>query len=549
MPYEYSKYADGIIQRYGLKLKSGKEYGNKPCPNCGGNDRFYINEFNGYLNHHCRKECNYAERCKALERDGVLPEFNRETGNPYHIQKQIPLKGNARLDGQNVIIPLSDVLTGEEKGHQIIYPDGFKKFPKGMSKANLGCFIGEASNVLFVCEGWATAVAVHVATKQQTLFALDAKTLVKTAKVINHPNVKIAADNDPDGIAAAQATNLTWSKPKTENYDWWDVYHYEGKQALIDQIRDYHEPFRSDNPLDGISLINGIELTNKEFQELEWLKDGFFPIPNFVLIAGAPKVGKSWFALKTAEELAANGHKVVYLSCEDTDRRLKDRYSKVTDFPSEKLIFISGLSSEKPIPKGEDGLAFIKSLTDRIPDLKCVIIDTIQCIRDTNLKQDYASVEVEFSAIRKLAHELNVTIIAVHHTKKKTDFEISPLDKILGSQAIAATVETIIVLERVTGSQDINLFITGKDVEQNDEYRLNWTENGFSDPEDKRIADRGPVQKKIINYVKEHPRCTQTVICDALEKSKQQVNEAVNLLLEKGILKTTEGGRLICLLT
>ena len=86
------------------------------------------------------------------------------------------------------------------------------------------------------------------------------------------------------------------------------------------------------------------------------------------------------------------------------------------------------------------------------------------------------------------------------------------------------------------------------DVEQNDEYRLNWTDNGFSDPEDKRYADRGPVQKKIINYIKEHPRCTQTGICHALDKSKQQVNEAVNILLEKGILQTAEGDRLICLL-
>ena len=60
----------------------------------------------------------------------------------------------------------------------------------------------------------------------------------------------------------------------------------------------------------------------------------------------------------------------------------------------------------------------------------------------------------------------------MHHTKKKTDYETTPIDSILGSQAIAATVETIIVIEQAKGSQDVNLFITGKDVEQNDEYRL-----------------------------------------------------------------------------
>tara|TARA_B100000989_G_C19157272_1_gene309963 strand:- start:192 stop:398 length:207 start_codon:yes stop_codon:yes gene_type:complete len=64
--------------------------------------------------------------------------------------------------------------------------------------------------------------------------------------------------------------------------------------------------------------------------------------------------------MKTAEDLASNGHTVTHLSNEDNNRRLKSRYSKITDFTSEKLIFISGLSSEKPIPKGQDGLGFIK---------------------------------------------------------------------------------------------------------------------------------------------------------------------------------------------
>ena len=116
--------------------------------------------------------------------------------------------------------------------------------------------------------------------------------------------------------------------------------------------------------------------------------------------------------MKTAKDLVSNGHTVIYLSNEDNNRR----YSKITDFPSEKLIFISGLSSEKPTPKGQDGLGFIKSLKDKIPNLKCIIIDTVQCIRDTKLKQDYAGVEAEFSAIRKPTHELNIKIIGVHHT-------------------------------------------------------------------------------------------------------------------------------------
>ena len=133
-------------------------------------------------------------------------------------------------------------------------------------------------------------------------------------------------------------------------------------------------------------------------------------------------------------------------------------------------------------------------------------------------------------------------MIGVHHTKKENgEFESTPIDKILGSQGIAATAETIVVLEQARGSQDANLFITGKDVEQQEEHRLHWTEQGFSEPQNKVLAERGPFQRKIIDYVKEHARCTQVAIADELGRTKQQVNAAVDTLLECRILQMIDG--------
>ena len=170
-----------------------------------------------------------------------------------------------------------------------------------------------------------------------------------------------------------------------------------------------------------------------------------------------------------ARDLAADGHTVLYIANEDSERRLKDRYSKISFQQSDKLIFLSGLDSERSLPRGEQALQFLKACKDSYPDLACIIIDTIQAVRNPALKQDYASVENEFSPLRKLAHDLDITIIAVHHTKKKIDFETEPLDQILGSQAITGTVETILVMQREPRSQNVNLFITGKDVEETDD--------------------------------------------------------------------------------
>ena len=49
-----------------------------------------------------------------------------------------------------------------------------------MCEDGAGAFIGQPSNKLYICESWETEVGVHKATGQQSLFALDAKTLAKT---------------------------------------------------------------------------------------------------------------------------------------------------------------------------------------------------------------------------------------------------------------------------------------------------------------------------------------------------------------------------------
>ena len=71
MQYNFDEYADRMIQRYKLKRKSPNEFGEQPCPHCGGTDRFWISNFNGELKHHCRQNCDPLERVKAMKTDGA----------------------------------------------------------------------------------------------------------------------------------------------------------------------------------------------------------------------------------------------------------------------------------------------------------------------------------------------------------------------------------------------------------------------------------------------------------------------------------------------
>ena len=539
MSLSYSTYAPAIIQTLNLIKATLEEY-TGPCPKCGGKDRFRISNFHGDLKHHCRKDCDFIERNNELINRSLLPEWENKL-QPYHVMKQLPLLA-AELHGNDVIVPLFDVLTGEHRGQQKIKPNGKKLFNKGLKKTQTGAFIGEPTKSLYVCEGWATAVAVHLSTKQQTLFALDAKTLPKLVKVLEHPNIIIAADNDAEGCAAAEASGKPWCTPDADGLDWWDMWHRNGPAETAAML--VAKPSNAVSPLNGYSLSTAKDLSQRDFKELVWLKDKLIPTPNLAIIAGAPKCGKSWYAMGLARDLVSDGHRVLYIANEDSERRLKDRYSKISYQQSDKLIFLAGLDSERSLPRGEQAIDFLKACKENYPDLACIIIDTIQAVRNPALKQDYASVENEFSPLRKLAHDLDITIIAVHHTKKKTDFETEPLDLILGSQAIAATVETILVLQRAPRSQNIDLFVTGKDVEEVDDYTLVWNGHGFNEPVERRLASLGSMQRSIFDYEEQNPRCTQAAIVEHLDRTKQQINEAVGRLLELGLLKNASGGRL-----
>lgn len=136
--------------------------------------------------------------------------------------------------------------------------------------------------------------------------------------------------------------------------------HYRGVEVS-------NEPDAPVDPLNGFTFSTAQELSQRHFEPIKWLKPRLLPLPNLALIAGAPKCGKSWFAMGMARDIVSDGNIVVYIANEDNERRLKDRYAKISDFASSNLIFMSGLSSEKSLPKGDAAHQFIRAIKVKIP--------------------------------------------------------------------------------------------------------------------------------------------------------------------------------------
>ena len=164
----WQEYGPPMISELNLKQATKGEW-HGPCPNCGGTDRFWINEFKGELYTHCR-QCDDFTAIKDKLRDaGLLPRRQLETSEnqastrsepsssiePYHIRKQIDLNlGECSLSGDKLIVQINDIITGEERGTQTI-ANSRKLFTKGLVKEGAGSFIGPHTSTLLVCEGLA----------------------------------------------------------------------------------------------------------------------------------------------------------------------------------------------------------------------------------------------------------------------------------------------------------------------------------------------------------------------------------------------------------
>ena len=82
-----------------------------------------------------------------------------------------------------------------------------------------------------------------------------------------------------------------------------------------------------------LGVIDGIEITDVRYKRSAFLVDGFLK-PGLSVLAGAPKIGKSWMVLQLCLSVAKgepfmgmNTRKstVLYIDLEDSEQRMQDR--------------------------------------------------------------------------------------------------------------------------------------------------------------------------------------------------------------------------------
>lgn len=225
-------------------------------------------------------------------------------------------------------------------------------------------------------------------------------------------------------------------------------------------------------------LRNGTWLDAQTFPPLRWAVNGVIP-EGMTLLAGAPKVGKSWLTLSLAivaalgtyalGQIKVQRRPVLLLALEDGDRRLQERARQI-------------LGDGVPLPQQLDYLTCIdpRLLTATVSEWlqihghhnPVLILDTLGKVKppassgESAYQHDYRV----GSGLKSITDDHpGSSLIVVHHIRKLASDDF--VDSVSGTNGLAGAADSIITLTRPRHEDEATLSVTGRDVEEA-AYRL-----------------------------------------------------------------------------
>ena len=299
-----------------------------------------------------------------------------------------------------------------------------------------------------------------------------------------------------------------------------------------------------------IKLVNARELQTMELKPINWIIKDLLP-EGLLILAGRPKIGKSFLALNLSLAIANGGHalgyfkanknSVLYIPYEDNYRRLQDRINRMLAEEHYKeappnFFIPRDCDFPKMTTEGIDNLG---KILDDNKDIKLVVLDTLgrSIVRNNKRNANQFQDEYDFlSVIQKIALQRHISILFVHHTTKMKYEDI--FDQVLGTTGLTASPDSLILLSK-DSNKDFVLSITGRDVEAK-EYSLKF-QNCIWIVEGEKGKTTTPEREEIISLFRQFDRPLKTKeIAEHLNKSEANISKMLGKMVNDGSLKKGE---------
>ena len=216
-----------------------------------------------------------------------------------------------------------------------------------------------------------------------------------------------------------------------------------------------------------LETINAEDLQNRTYEPTYFLVEELIP-EGLHILAGAPKIGKSWLALwlclcisqgQPLWNFATTQGEVLYLSLEDSFQRIQTRLFDLTEDAPSTLHFAIMADTLKHGLEQQ-----IEQFLTGHPDTKLVVIDTLQRVRGTGSDSNlYANDYQDIGILKQLADKRHIAILLIHHLRKLHDDD--PMNMISGSTGLSGAADSTFVLQKSSRLANIaSLHCTGRDI-------------------------------------------------------------------------------------
>lgn len=272
-----------------------------------------------------------------------------------------------------------------------------------------------------------------------------------------------SAGSEPAAVTAEPSKETDGNRSAAASYD---EYYGSAYKTLYTEPRGESDDMGYED-VEELDTLTADELMHLYFPKKEFIVNTLLT-PGLAVLAGAPKIGKSWMVLdmclKIAKGEAFLGQptrkgSVLYLALEDDRYRLHRRLLRIADEGSDNMRVAHRCSMEPEALERQ-----IQLFIGQHPDTRLIVIDTFQKIRRSVREMSYANDYAEVSRLKSIADKEGVCILLVHHTRKLGDSDY--MNEISGTNGIAGSADTLMVLKKnKRSSREATLSCTGRDIE------------------------------------------------------------------------------------
>ena len=313
--------------------------------------------------------------------------------------------------------------------------------------------------------------------------------------------------------------------------------------------------------------IDGETLMSQPLTPLNFVVDTLLS-QGLHILAGSPKVGKSWLALWLAVTVAKGdpvwgmGVKqgtTLYLCLEDSTLRIQNRLFEITEDAPANVHFST---SSDTLGRGLEEQ--LRAFLAEHPDTVLVIIDTLQMIRGAGYDNTYANDYRDLSVLKHIADTHGIAILLIHHLRKELADDV--FSRISGTTAISGAVDSSFTLiEDKRGSGKATLSCIGRDIEYRELTLERNGENVWELVSDSRTQPEllgGQIVILLSELLRRQPEISAPakVLLEKIDPAgaegltpnsfSHRIRKSVDALRRNGItvsFRKSNGDRLICL--